>query len=163
MGIGIPDLNAFEDFMAQIPQILTNEIIRALTYLGEQCVKRIRDRSPEDSWFDQTGNLRSSIGYAVLDHGRKTIVSAFDSIGGATDGPAKGQQLIESLTSQYADVYALLVVAGMEYAEFVEAKDNKDVLAATDLWAKQQIQTYMEKAMERASKKISQLQKQLGL
>lgn len=163
MGIGIPNVSAFDDLMKLIPQVMANEIVRALTYLGEQCVKRIRDRSPEDSWFDQTGNLRSSIGYAVLDHGRKTIVSAFDAIGGATDGPEKGRQLIESLTSQYADVYALLVVAGMDYAEFVEARDNKDVLAATDLWAKQQLQTYMEKAMQRASIKISQLQKQLGL
>ena len=43
--------------------------VRALAYLGEQCVKKVRDRSGKESWYDQTGNLRSSVGYVIAKNG----------------------------------------------------------------------------------------------
>ena len=48
-------------------RIINEEVKRALLYLGEQSIIKVRDRSGEDSWFDQTGNLRSSVGYALYD------------------------------------------------------------------------------------------------
>ena len=62
------------------------------------------------------------------------------------------------LATKSAETYALVVVAGMDYAEAVEARDNKDVLASTELWAKQEIQKYLNKALERAYGKILILQ-----
>lgn len=53
--------------------------IRALAYLGEQCVRRIRDRPGEKSWFDQSGNLRSSVGYIISHNGNIVSSYGFDS------------------------------------------------------------------------------------
>lgn len=71
--------------------------------------------------------------------------------------------MIEELASKYAETYALVVVAAMEYADFVEAMKNKDVLASTELWAKREINQYLDKSLERAYGKILKLQQQLGL
>lgn len=163
MAIKCDSLNAFTDLMDAAPRILQEEIIRALSYLGEQCIIRIRDRSGKESWFDQTGNLRSSIGYAVFEQGRKIIESAFNVVMNGSQGTAAGKKLIDDLASKYSETYALVVVAGMEYADYVEAMENKDVLASTELWAKQEVQRYLDRAKERAIIRITKLYQQLGL
>lgn len=149
--------------MNAIPDILAGEIVRAFSYLGEKCVKRVRDRTGDESWFDQTGNLRSSIGYAIYEEGKVMIESAFEQVGKGKQGSNEGRKLISDLASKYSQTYALVVVAGMEYAEYVEAMKNKDVLASTEIWAKGKMKEYLEKAKERAYGKILQLQQQLGL
>lgn len=149
--------------MGEIPNIVNAEIVRAFSYLGEQCIKRIRDRDGKSSWFDQTGNLRSSIGYAVYADGYKVIESAFQQVLNGAEGASEGRKMIEDLASKYSEAYALVVVAGMEYADYVEAKDNKDVLATTELWAKQEVERYLKKALERAQRKFENLASQYGL
>ena len=37
---------------------------------GDMCVAEASDRAQEESWFNQTGNLRSSVGYVDVAHGR---------------------------------------------------------------------------------------------
>ena len=154
---------AVDDFLRAIPSIISGEIIRAFSYLGEQCVKKVRDRPGDKSWNDQTGNLRSSVGYAVYEEGRTIIESAFNVVGKGSFGSSEGKKMIEELASKYAETYALVVVAAMEYADFVEAMKNKDVLASTELWAKREINQYLDKSLERAYGKILKLQQQLGL
>lgn len=163
MPIKCESLGAFNKLMAEIPDILQQEIYRSLSYLGEQCIKRIRDRSGENSWFDQTGNLRSSIGYAVYGKGRKIIESEFEVVKVGSQGASKGKMMIDELASKYAEVFALVVVAGMDYADAVEARDNKDVLASTELLAKSKVQEYLDKAKERAETRIVKYCQQLGL
>lgn len=154
---------AFDDLMNAIPDILAGEIVRAFSYLGEQCVKRVRDRTGDESWYDQTGNLRSSIGYAVYEQGKAIIQSAFEQVKKGSQGPIEGRKMVDELASKYSQTYALVVVAGMEYSEYVEAMKCKDVLASTELFAKSKMNEYLEKAKERAFGKILQLQHQLGL
>ena len=129
---------------------------RALQYLGEQCVIKIRDRSGEESWFDQTGNLRSSVGYALYERGRKEFESAFKIIKNGAEGSEEGRKMVDELAS-YANTYALVVVAGMNYAEYVEAMENKDVLASAELFARDKVNEYLNKALRRAESKISKL------
>lgn len=154
---------SIDALMNAVPQIVSNNIIRTLSYLGEKCVTRIRDRSGDESWFDQTGNLRSSIGYAVIESGRKIIESAFPVIKKGQKGASEGKKMIDELATHYANTYAMVVVAGMDYADYVEAMSKKDVLASTELWAKQEINEYLRLAAERAAKEIEQFQKKLGL
>ena len=161
MGIKCEDLGPFTSLMAEVPKILQEEIFRALAYLGEQSVKRIRDRGPEESWFDQTGNLRSSIGYAVYGEGRKLMESAFDVVKEGNEGSSEGKRMIDELASKYAETFALVVVAGMEYADAVEARDNKDVLASTEIWARAKIQEYIDRAKTRAENRIAKLYQKL--
>ncbi|MCM1361756.1 MAG: hypothetical protein NC235_07625 [Clostridiales bacterium] len=144
-------------YFTQVSSIIKDEIMTTLSYLGEQSVARIRNRSGNDSWFDQTGNLRSSIGYAVVDHGRKVIESAFAQVKNGIEGSNEGKKLIDELISEYSNTYALIVVAGMNYADNVEAMENKDVLASTELWAKQQIDSYLQKTKHRINKRIQNL------
>lgn len=149
--------------MVDVPKILQEEIVRALAYLGEQCIIKIRDRSGEASWFDQTGNLRSSIGYAIYGEGRKLIESAFNVVKKGSDGTDQGKKMVDELASKYSETFALVVVAGMEYADFVEAMNGKDVLASTELWAKAEVQKYLDRAKTKAENRILKLYQQLGL
>ncbi len=147
------------DVMQRAVDIINEEILQSLTRLGEESVARIRTRSMAESWIDHTGNLRSSIGYAVFEHGRKVIGSSFDAVAGpegnGTAGSKAGEKYLETLASQYAKTYALVVVAGMDYAGYVEAIEGKDVLASTEIWAKDKVDRYLSDAKERADVRIN--------
>lgn len=146
--------------------------IRALSYLGEQCVIRVRDRSGDRSWYDQSGNLRSSVGYVIAHNGNIVSSYGFDSSmgkaahtkqveyvtkdgkkvsftarvkAGGQEGAKAGKDLAEELIKRYSNDYVLVVVAGMNYAEYVEAMKNKNVLASTELWATSQVPKMLEK------------------
>ena len=149
--------SAFKALVDDAIRIVRDEIFNALAYLGEQSVTRIKDRSAEESWIDQTGNLRSSIGYAVYDHGRKLVESAFDQVLNGSQGTSEGKKYVNELASKFANVYALVVVAGMSYADYVEKLENKDVLASTELWAKTKVNEYMMKAQKKAESKINRM------
>ena len=62
-----------------------------------------------------------------------------------SQGVKVGKDLAEELAKRYSNDYALVIVAGMNYAEYVEAMDNKDVLASTELWAINQVPKMLEK------------------
>lgn len=119
--------------------------LRALSYLGEKCVIEARDRSPEESWIDRTGNLRSSIGYVIASGGEIIKYSDFTVVKNGSEGPETGKTLAEEIARKYRSGYALVVVAGMNYAEYVEAMDNKVVLASAELFARQQLPSMMQK------------------
>lgn len=136
------EINAAIRAEAERANMLT---IRALAYLGEQCVMKARDRSGEESWFDQSGNLRSSIGYIIAQHGKIVKYSAFNQVMSGSDGTRVGKELAEELVRNYSNDYVLVVVAGMNYAELVEAMDNKDVLASTELWVRKELPNMMAK------------------
>lgn len=138
-------------------EILKNEITKSLVKLGEECIAKIRDRSKEESWIDRTGNLRSSIGYAVYDYGIKQIESAFQIVRNGNEGSSEGKKMISQLGNEYSNAYALVVVAGMNYASYVEALENKDVLASTELWAKSIVDTRLKRAKKAAVEKINKL------
>lgn len=149
--------SAVDKILYKAFEILKNEISMCLAKLGEECIAKIRDRSCEESWYDQTGNLRSSIGYAVYDHGVKLLQSAFRTVLQGSEGSSEGQKMISQLGKEYASTYALVVVAGMNYADHVEALENKDVLASTELWAKGVINARLERAKKSAIDKIYKL------
>lgn len=149
---------AIDALFAKAAKIVFDRVQYNLNYLGLLCIKRIRDRSGDESWYDQTGNLRSSIGYAIYSYGRKQIESAFDSVLGSSEGSEKGRKMVEDLASKYSDTYALVVVAAMEYADYVEAIDSKDVLASTEIYAKSEVNRYLEKAIKEAEKEIQRIE-----
>lgn len=156
--IMVTSMKAIDDLFVKAAKIIFDRVQYNLNYLGLQCVKRIRDRSGDESWYDQTGNLRSSIGYAIYSYGMKQIESAFDSVLGGSEGSQKGKKMVEDLSSKYSDTYALVVVAAMEYADYVESIDSKDVLASTEIYAKSQVNRYLEKAIKEAEKEIQRLE-----
>lgn len=126
--------------------------IRALSYLGEQCVSRVRDRGGNKSWYDQSGNLRSSVGYVIAYNGNIIQYSDFNQIKQGSEGVSVGKNLAKELVKRYPNDYVLVIVAGMNYAEYVERKDNKDVLASTELWAMDQVPKMLEKLKRQIAK-----------
>ena len=145
-------LSEVHDMLMREAERVERLTIRALSKLGEQCVTKIRDRSGDKSLYDQTGNLRSSVGY-VIAHNKNIIqYSSFNQVKQGSEGVKTGKDLAEELAKKYSNNYVLIVVAGMNYAEFVEAMDNKDVLASTELWAREQVPLMLEKLKRQIAK-----------
>lgn len=100
---------------------MIDQLVQVLRYVGEAAVNDAREFG---SYKDQTGNLRSSVGYVIVRDGQIVGNSGFDRVlETATDGPLAGSRLAEKLAADY-DVgqIALIVVAGMHYAIYVTAK-----------------------------------------
>lgn len=156
MGIRIvtPE-NSVKEFLFRAASYLQSAILNALCKLGEECVVKIRMRSAMESWIDHTGNLRSSIGYSVYDHGKKFLSSTFEQVLSGIEGTAKGKKMIEDLAKEYSRVYALVVIAAMEYAAEVEAIESKDVLSSTKIWATAQVEKRVKTAIDYAITEIN--------
>lgn len=153
----VTPLSEVNMFLIQSLRIIHEEVKRALRHLGEKSVIKVRGRSGEESWFDQTGNLRSSVGYALYERGRKEFESSFRIVKKGAEGSEEGRKMVEELAHEYSNTYALVVVAGMNYAEYVEAMENKDVLASAELFARGKVNEYLNKALQRAERRISKL------
>jgi hypothetical protein len=134
-----------------------------ITAFGEQCVARVRDRSAQESWIDHTGNLRSSIGYSVLVDGKELERGGFKSTsapeGNGSTGRSDGQKFIEKIIRLYHDNYVLVIVAGMSYADEVEAIESKDVLASTESWAREKWSRFLPELKKRLDKEFQLLEK----
>jgi len=154
-------------FTKTVMQVLNEELKRALAVLGEECVIRIRNRSEADSWIDHTGNLRSSIGYGVVENGivDNANSSSFQQIPAKENpqnrplnGGQKGRDYLNDKAKDIAQYpLGLVVVAGMEYAIYVEALQNKDVIGNTKIWASQNLRSRIEGAMTRATARLQQM------
>lgn len=123
-------------------------VINYLTLIGEQFV---RDARENGDYNDITGNLRSSVGYIILKNGA-TIAENFQQSERGTDkteGVSKAKVFIAEIASNFKTGYALIVVAGMEYAAAVESR-GRDVLTASSIKAKNSLR----KAIREIKKKI---------
>lgn len=105
--------------------------ISTLAYVGEKCVEEARNNG---SYRDFTGNLRSSVGYAVMDNGSVAIKGGFEKVKDGSDGQSEGNSLLGELSSKYSSGIVLVVVAGMDYAALVESR-GQNVLASAELLA----------------------------
>lgn len=102
---------------------------QTLARVGEECVRYARTNG---GYIDQTGNLRSSVGYAVIDNGRVISRSGFEQVKQGAEGKNQGKDFLSEIISQYGNGLTLVVVAGMNYAAYVEAK-SYDVISGAEL------------------------------
>lgn len=106
-------------------------IADALCYVGERCLIEARDGG---TYTDQTGNLRSSIGYAVLINGQVLQYACADKVKDGSEGVSQGLQYLRSRIQKASRKGIILIVtAGMNYAEYVETK--RVVLSKAELMA----------------------------
>lgn len=108
-------------------------ILFNLQVLGEECINNARK---EGSYTDQTGNLRSSVGYIILSEGHVVKTGGFNQPYGQGGHPGMetGRQLALDIASKYNRGFALIVVAGMNYAAKVESM-GKNVLSTAEHYA----------------------------
>lgn len=129
--------------------------VAALHHVGEQAVKYAREIPDPDNggngFKDHTGNLRSSIGYAIYYNGRQ-IESAY---GDKPEGASQGQKLADQ-AAKGTRGYALVVTAGMYYAVYVESK-GRDVLTS----AEQKAADWLNEHLELIKKKVIEMWKEI--
>lgn len=130
-----------------------NAVAEVYAEAGESVVEKIRS-GEISNWQDITGNLRSSIGYAVCRKGRIIKTSEFETVLNGADGASKGRELCKTLASRYSSYdFALIIVAGEEYAVYVEAVENRVVLAGGQLLLKQNITGMLQNKIRKVLKK----------
>ena len=112
-------------------EAIKKAIIYNLCAVGEQVLNAAR---LTNSYKDQTGNLRSSIGYVVAVDGEIVQMSSFDTVKEGREGSRGGKEYAMQLVRDFPHGIVLIVVAGMNYASYVSAK-GYDVLDSSELLA----------------------------
>jgi hypothetical protein len=130
-------------FDAFLNEIEKKQIAR-LQRLGEMCLVEARTNK---GYMMQTGALLSSTGYEVFIDG-VAIHSQFDAASGAESNAAEtgiksGQSIAETIGKGTKGI-ALVVVAGMNYAAYVEAK-GYNVLSSAEHLAERELPRMLEK------------------
>lgn len=131
-----------EDFHKEFDR----QMLRNLHKLGLDCVNFTKDRPEEVSWKDDSSNLRSSIGYTLLRNQEHIRTYNFQ---GKEKGIKEGRREAEELAKKHKSGYKLIVVAGMDYASYVESIETKDVLASTYLFAHRTAPKYMQNVINK--------------
>ena len=106
------DINRKVDrFVVNIEQ----RIIWTLGMVGEQFVNDARNTQ---TYKDQTGNLRSSIGYIIAKDG----VIIQENVEGKAEGRAHAKEVAREVLRDNEKGFVLIGVCGMSYAAAVESK-----------------------------------------
>lgn len=114
-----------------------NAIVYRLYEIGLSAVNTIRQNH---AYLDQTGNLTSSVGCAVVVEGEIMQMSGFEAIKPTGEkGSQEGRSYVQSLASQFPQDITLIVVAGMNYAAYVERRGIGGMTGG-ELFAKQAVE-----------------------
>lgn len=116
-----------EQQISKYEKVLLNIFCEA----GEECIIEAKNGGDYTDW---TGNLRSSIGYAVLRNGKVYQQGQVEQTKDGKEGIAEGKKYLEKrIKAAKQDGIVLIVTAGMNYAEYVETR--KVVLSSAELKA----------------------------
>ena len=117
-------------------------VLRNLQAAGEQAVNVARSVVTAGGYLGsgmpytvQTGNLTSSVGYCITEDGRIVQMSSFGQVVNGSEGAATGRKLAMQIAREFPQGYALILVAGMHYASYVQELHHRDVLASAELVA----------------------------
>jgi hypothetical protein len=127
-------------YLAEQVQRTEKAVINTLAYVGEQCINTARIGG---SYRDQTGNLRSSVGYVVVKDGKVIHTSSFEVEKHGGQGATEGRAFAERKAHEFGKGIVLIVVAGMNYAAYVSAK-GRDVLDSAELTADKLVPQLMQ-------------------
>ena len=113
----------------------------------------VNDAKMRETYADQSGNLRSSIGFVIYYNGEKVSTGGFGGgalfpnkegvRGSGKEGTEKGGNVAEEIAEQFPKGFVLVVVAGMEYAAYVEAK-GYDVLTGSSFLMAPIFESYLK-------------------
>jgi hypothetical protein len=134
IGIEIANMKEVEEYANGTSVILKGEILSLFKKIGDNCLTLSREHSEALSFIDHTGDLRSSIGYAVACDGVLTAISGFEVVANGAEGAEKGRRLATEIAQSHGKGYILVVVAGEKYASYVEAHEDKVVISDANLY-----------------------------
>lgn len=125
MGVKFENKKFIQDYIRNHSKVIEKTLIREMEIIIEKLINHAKQNP---GYKDITGNLKGSIGGFVLKDGYKLASSGFEGEGGE-----KGKSFINSIISEVGTGYAIIIVAGMEYASYVEEYHNLNVLKKTEL------------------------------
>ena len=110
-------------------------------FLGEKLLTHARNSR---EYMDQTGALTSSMGYVITYNGQ-VIENSFLKTETDSDreGRRKGQEVALNTIADLKEGYAIVAVAGMSYAIYVEAK-GYNVLTSTEIFCEHEFPKMVE-------------------
>ena len=118
--------------------------------LGEDLTKYAKDKH---NYTDRTGNLTNSIGYAIVRGSDIVFFGGAVQQGEGADNALKvAMKMAENLTNSFT----LIIVAGMNYAAYVEAKGYNVILPA-ELKERTDFPKAMQMLMDKAKRKADEL------
>lgn len=132
--------NEIKNFISEKFQNIEKAVQFTLLIVGEKSVAHGRTNG---SYKDRTGNLRNSIGYALYKDGVELEKSAKNE---------KADNALRDYSSDAGKGYTLIVVAGMPYAQAVEAK-GYNVLSSTETFIEDEIRNEVDDILKEAGLK----------
>ena len=126
----------FERMFQHAEDHAEEQFIRILKWVGEKAVNEAKENG---NYQDHTANLRNSIGYVVSVDGQVVDENFNASKHGtepSNEDPLKYGRTLAVEVAQSKRGIALVVVAGMKYASYVESK-KKVVLTSAEQFASQ--------------------------
>lgn len=132
--------------MSQMLELRKKALIGQLFYIGEECLTQARSGH---KYLNQTGNLCSSIGYCILDNGKIISEGEWKAVAGGKDDGEEGKKqgvafLHDLAAKQTTKGIVFLMVAGMPYAQYVEAM-SLDVLDTSEQMAQRKIKDMLNR------------------
>lgn len=144
----------FKDVLRKV-ELITAAVEEALEMVCLEIVRKAKTEygtgSPEKAgqphqpdYIEWTHYLKGSIGYVVYSDGQKIA----ENFGGDNAGGAeKGRKLATSVAGQYPKGFVAVIVAGSEYAAYVESRGYSVLTGATSDAGKL-LEKYMKAAVE---------------
>lgn len=133
-------------YLQRKSDLIEKRIIHNLALLGLKCIIEARTNR---TYTDQTANLVNSTGFVIVRNG-KVLTENFEKTGipkkpdpDGKDGLKIGRALAMDLVGKYRKGFALIVVAGMDYAVKVESK-GYNVLTSAEQMAKKELPGMMK-------------------
>lgn len=147
------DKNEFLNAMAYRWQNIQEAIIARLHRIGEECLAEARRNH---IYLNQTGNLCSSINYCITYKGRVMQAGEWNDTSQGRGGTKSGQVGVEEgrkflqkvADEQPYDEISFVMVAGMPYAQYVEAM-SLNVLDSSEQMAEKKVKDMLSKMFKK--------------
>ena len=113
---------------------IEKDLIDIMGFVAEKFIKEARDglnitgAFPKGDYTDRTENLRSSIGYFILKDG--SIIQ--QNLEGNSEGMANAKLALQEIHPRIGHIQ-LILVAGMDYASYVESRGYNVLTSQGDL------------------------------
>ena len=123
-----------------------NNVLKSIYLnLERAAIEVVNDAKNSETYADQTGNLRSSIGFVIFYNGEAVSSGGFGGgalspnengvKGSGTEGTSTGEKFALEVGKKYSRGFAVVIVAGMDYAAYVEAKGYDVITGSSFLLA----------------------------
>ena len=143
--MGIKAKFTIKDVRKITAEFYQNVLTSIYRNLERAALEVVNEAKNGETYADQTGNLRSSIGFVIFYNGEEVSTGGFGGgallansegvKGSGTQGTAAGPSFAKEVGKKYTRGFVVVIVAGMEYAAYVEAKGYDVITGSSFLLA----------------------------